>query len=81
MSKFDKLLEKLFSLDKDIRYKDLEKILAQYGYAHYKGKGSHQVFKKDDKVIVIPKHNTIKTVYIKLVKKAVEEEVENEQDS
>lgn len=28
MSKFDKLLEKLFSLDKDIRYKDLEKLKA-----------------------------------------------------
>lgn len=75
MSKFDKLLEKLLSLNKDLRYEELEKVLISFGYTFYKGKGSHCVFKKGSKVIVIPKHNVIKTVYIKMVKDAIEEEL------
>lgn len=79
MSKFDKLLERLLSLDKNLRYEDLEKILLYYGYTYMQDGTSHCVFRKPRKqMIVIPRHATIKTVYIKLVKKAVEEELENE---
>lgn len=77
MSKWEKLLKKLFSLSKDLRFEELQKILESYGYTmHTPRKGSsHFTFRKLGKPpITIPKHTPIKTAYIQLVKKIVESE-------
>lgn len=35
MSKWDKLLEKIYSLSKDMRFNELRKVLESYGYGDY----------------------------------------------
>lgn len=32
MSKFDKLLERIVSLSRDVRFEELQKVLEHYGY-------------------------------------------------
>ena len=82
MSKFDKLLERITSLSKDMRFDELRKVLESYGYTMYSPKGgsSHYTFRKPGKMpITIPKHEPIKKVYVEMVRKVVEsEERENE---
>ena len=77
MSKFDKLLEKLYSLDKNMRFSEIEKILEYYGYKKSapRGGSSHFTFRKNGKApVTIPKHEPIKKVYIIMIRDVVEEE-------
>lgn len=63
MSKFDKLLERITSLSKDMRFDELRKVLESYGYTMHSPKGgsSHYTFRKPGKMpITIPKHEPIK---------------------
>lgn len=50
MSKWDKLLEKIGSLSKDMRFNELRKVLESYGYEMHQPKGgsSHCTFRKRD---------------------------------
>ena len=57
MSKFDKLLERITSLSKDMRFDELRKVLESYGYTM---------------PITIPKHEPIKKVYVQMVKEVIE---------
>ena len=81
MGQWEKLLEKVRSLSSDIRFEELKKILESYGYSMKSpGNGSsHYTFRKRGySPITIPKHNTIKRVYIEMVREVVErEEAEN----
>lgn len=82
MSKWDKLIDRLFALSNGIRFEELEKVLLHYGYVkHQPRKGSsHYTFRKKGKSpITIPKDEPIKRVYIELVRRVVEEENENEE--
>lgn len=82
MSKWDKLLNKICNLSKDVRFDELKKILEEYGYEmdRYKG-SSHCTFrKKGCNPITIPKHKPINQVYIKMVKQIIEREEEHERD-
>lgn len=75
MSKFDKLLERITSLSKDMRFDELRKVLESYGYAMCSPKGgsSHYTFRKPGKMpITIPKHEPIKKVYVQMVKEVIE---------
>lgn len=75
MSKFDKLLERITSLSKDMRFDELRKVLESYGYTMYSPKGgnSHYTFRKPGKMpITIPKHEPIKKVYVQMVKEVIE---------
>ena len=76
MSKWDKLLSRILTLSKDMRFKELKKVLESYGYvmtAPQSG-SSHYTFRKSGKnPITIPKHEPIKKVYVEMVKKVVEE--------
>ena len=75
MSKFDKLLERITSLSKDMRFDELRKVLESYGYTMHSPKGgsSHYTFRKPGKMpITIPKHEPIKKVYVQMVKKVIE---------
>lgn len=77
MSKWEKLLNKIKSMSKDVRFEELKKILESYGYIGHSPKSgsSHWTFRKDGSPpITIPKDKTIKLTYIKMVKDVIESE-------
>ncbi len=83
MSQWDKLLSRVLSLDNDLRFDELRKVLENYGYSMRapKGGSSHHVFRKEGKdPITIPRHGAIKKAYIEKVRDVVEEETKNEGD-
>ena len=78
MSQFDKLLERIKSLDKSMRFDELQKVLERYGYeGKFPSKGSsHCTFRKPGCApITIPANDPIDIAYVKLVKEVVESEV------
>lgn len=84
MSKWEKLLQKILSLSKDLRFEELHKILESYGYEMHppRSGSSHYTFRKTGcRPITIPKHIPIKKVYVELVKEVVEKEVLNNENS
>lgn len=81
MSKWDKLLEKIYSLSKDMRFNELRKVLESYGYqmSQPRGGSSHCTFRKQGRSpITIPKHEPIKKVYVEMVKEIIESEVDTD---
>ena len=84
MSKWDKLIQRIKSLDKNIRFDEIQKVLESFGYEMTipKGGSSHRTFrKKGCRKITIPKHRVVKTVYIELVRDIVEEEEKRHENS
>ena len=76
MSKWDKLLSRILSLSKDMRFDELKKDLESYGYEMNapKSGSSHYTFRKPGKnPITIPKHEPIKKIYVEMVREVVEE--------
>ena len=75
------MLSRILSLDKNMRFDELRKILESYGYTMTapKSGSSHYTFRKAGKnPITIPKHEPIKKVYAEMVRDIVEEEMRNE---
>lgn len=84
MSKWDKLLDRICGLSKDLRFDELQKVLESYGYTMYapRSGSSHCTFRKAGcQPITIPKHEPIKKVYVALVKQVVESEAGNHEDT
>lgn len=84
MSGWDKLLEKIHLLSKDLRFDELRKVLESYGYkmSTPKGGSSHFTFRKAGcNPITVPKHEPIKRVYVEMVKQIVESEERNDEDA
>ena len=84
MSKWDKLLRKISTLSKDLRFDELRKVLESYGYEMNapKGGSSHYTFRKSGcQPITIPKHEPIKKVYVEMVKQIVESEAVNDENA
>ena len=84
MSKWDKLLVRIYSLSKDLRFDELRKVLESYGYqmSNPRGGSSHYVFRKAGCCpITIPKHEPIKKVYVEMVRQVVESETKNGEES
>ena len=80
MSKWDKLLTKIGTLSKDLRFDELRKVLESFGYEmNTPRSGSrHYTFRKPGcQPITIPKHEPIKKVYVEMVKQIVESEAIN----
>ena len=80
MTQWDKLLQRIKGLDKNLRFAELQKILQNYGYEMTapKSGSSQYTFRKDGcNPITIPKHEPIKVVYVKMVKAVVEEDNNN----
>ena len=78
MSQWDKLITRIYSLSKDIRFDELQKILENCGYkmSAPRGGSSHYTFRKQGcNPITIPKHEPIKRIYVKMVRDIVESEV------
>ena len=81
MSKWDKLLSRICSLDKGLRFDELRKVLESYGYEMKRPSGgsSHCTFRKSGhNPITIPLHEPIKTVYVMMVKEVIETEESDE---
>ena len=77
MSKWDKLINRILSLSKDMRFEELKRVLESYGYKMNapSGGSSHYIFRKNGKnPITIPAHEPIKRVYVEMVKRVVMEE-------
>ena len=73
MSKWEKLLSRITSLPRDVRFNELRKILETYGYeGNRPGSGSsHWTFRKQGKPpITIPEDEPIKLAYVKEIGRA-----------
>ena len=84
MSQFEKLLNRLKSMDRDLRFDEIRKILESYGYTMGApaGGSSHRTFRKPGcRPITIPVHEPIKRVYVLMVKEAVESEETDEENA
>ena len=84
MSKWEKLLQKIRSLSKDIRFDELRKILEAYDYQmdSPRSGSSHYTFRKPGcHPITIPKHDPIKKVYVELIRNVVESEANHHEDT
>lgn len=84
MSKWDKLLARIASLSKDLRFEELRRVLESYGYEMNapNGGSSHFTFRKPGcRPIMIPKHEPIKRVYVEMVRQVVESEASNDEDA
>lgn len=81
MSQFDKLLQRIKSLDKNLRFDELQKVLEHYHYtmSSPKGGSSHKSFRKPGApTITIPQHSPILRTYVEKVRDIVESEESNE---
>ena len=84
MSKWDKLLERICNLSKDLRFDELRKVLESYGYEMNtpRSGSSHYTFRKKNCIpITIPKQEKIKKIYVEMVRQIVESEAENDEDA
>lgn len=83
MSQWDKLIGRILSLSKDMRFTELRKVLESYGYTMHapKGGSSHYTFRKlGCQPITIPKHEPIKKIYVEMVRCIVESEVSDHEN-
>ena len=76
MSKWDKLLQRIRSLSNDLRFEEVRKILEAYGYTMKEAAAAAVTSHFGNRLcpITIPKHEPIKTVYIKMIREIVESE-------
>ena len=84
MSQWDKLIGRILSLSKDMRFDELRKVLESYGYTMNapRGGSSHYTFRKPGcQPITIPKHEPIKKVYVEMVRDIVESEVSDHENN
>ena len=84
MSQFDKLLQRIRVLDKNLRFEELKKVLEHYGYTMCgpSSGSSHKSFRKKGKTtITIPQHNPIKRAYVEEVKAIVESEENDDENA
>lgn len=84
MSKWDKLIARICTLSKDLRFDELRKVLEGYGYEMNapRSGSSHYTFRKQDCMpITIPKQEPIKKVYVEMVRQIVESEARNDEEA
>lgn len=84
MGRWEKLLQRILSLESDVRFEELKKVLEKYGYEMKtpKSGSSHCTFRKEGcSPITIPRHKNIKKIYVEMVKEVVERECGNNEDS
>lgn len=84
MSKWDKLLARIYNLSKSLRFDELRKVLESYGYEMNSPRGgsSHYTFRKAGCMpITIPKHEPVKRIYVEMVRQIVESEAKNNESA
>lgn len=81
MSKWEKLINEILQLNRNLRFEDLAKALIKMGYTQHQPKSgsSHYTFRKEGCMpVTIPKHAPMNKVYIELVKDIVLEYLKEE---
>ena len=84
MSQWEKLLQRIYTLSRDLRFQELRNILESYGYTMTapKGGSSHATFRKPGcSPITIPRHEPIKKVYVEMVRAVIESEDASHENS
>ena len=84
VSKWDKLLARIQTLSKDLRFEELRRVLESYGYTMSQphGGSSHCTFRKPGCMpVTIPTHEPIKAAYVLMVKEIIESEAENHENT
>ncbi|MCL1875095.1 MAG: hypothetical protein FWF87_02400 [Synergistaceae bacterium] len=74
MSRIEKLMNEIKSLNKDLRFEELVKVLVRMGYSQNQPRSgsSHYTFRKSGKMpITIPKSTPVNKAYIEMVKNAI----------
>ena len=82
MSRWDKLIDEILKLNKNLRFDELAKVLLSMGYEKNQPRGgsSHYTFRKTGKLpITIPKTTPMNKSYIEMVRNAINEH-ESEED-
>ena len=77
-------MDRITLLSKDARFDELRRILESYGYKMNSPRGgsSHFTFRKPGKdPITIPKHEPIKTVYVRMVREIIESEASDDENT
>ena len=83
MSKWDKLIAKICSLPREVRFEEVRRVLESYGYEMRRPRSgsSHCTFRKAGCApITVPIHEPIKVVYLLMVKEVIESEALNDED-
>ena len=65
-------------MDHDIRFEEIVKVMKEYGYEIKQSK-SYSFVKPGCSRIVILRHKPIKKVYVKMIKKVIEEEMKEDE--
>jgi predicted RNA binding protein YcfA (HicA-like mRNA interferase family) len=77
MSKKQKLLQRLLSKPKDLRYDELDKILQACGYTLDHSTGSHAIYsRRGARSLTIPRTTPVKSYLIEQVLDAIEDCIE-----
>jgi len=74
LSQWDKLINEILKLNKNLRFEDLTKALTKIGYLQKQPKGgsSHYTFRKSGKMpITLPKTTPMNKIYIEMIRDAV----------
>lgn len=77
MSTWEKFLQRIRTLSKDLRFDELLKVLESCGYQMFapRSGSSHYTFRKPGcHPITIPKHEPMKRIYVEMVRDLVESE-------
>ena len=81
MSRKSKLFQHLLDKPKDLRFKELEKIILWCGFTRERTRGSHaHYFKEGYPPLTIPIHSPVKSFLIRQVLHAIEDCIEEELD-
>ena len=82
MGQWNKLIDEILKLNKNLRFEDLDKVLKKMGYKRNQPRGgsSHYTYRKPGKMpITLPKATPMNKVYVEMVRDAIiefESEVE-----
>ena len=80
MSRKEKLLQRLLSRPKDLRFEALERLLVSLGYSLDRIRGSHAIYCKVGRPpLTIPVKTPVKSYLIKQVLVAIEDDLTDEE--
>lgn len=83
VSRLCKLIETLLRLPPEAKFRDVEKVLAEFGWELKRTSGSHNIFRDaKGRMLTVPtvKGRTVKTTYLKQVVELLELEEYHEQN-
>jgi hypothetical protein len=73
MTQPDKLRRRIEQNPKAVRFEDLDRLLAAYGFAKRPGKGSHHFYWRGEQRLVVPyRWPHVLPVYVKLALEAID---------